>query len=311
MYYTLLVDISWGGFMDECLPLAGQARLQSLVWRLAKGSCTHTGPHGPGAPPSFGKLLQPCSSGPLGFFWRCTCHSSSSGWWGEEFLPLAVQSIAYSQLELLRWSSCRKFQKHSHGLMEQLEKVWPFWDHLHGRKVWGLGSSPLVGAACPHHGPLWADQRQDGWWHGPPTAPLPPFLHVLVVLVVLWRWLPQNCCPGTDRRVHWLLPERHHFSARHLFLSNLALLLLLLRFFFFWYPHFFKVTIFFSQLLFTHPSLFQAFNAWAAWAHLEKRLWTSSVPFEQQGLWTSLIHVAKNNALGTLDSSGKAELWAF
>ena len=59
------------------------------------------------------------------------------------------------------------------------------------------------------------------------------------------------------------------------------------------------------------PFSFPSLQCLAAWAHLEKRLWTSSVPFEQQGLWTSLIHVAKNNALGTLDSSGKAELWAF
>ena len=73
----------------------------------------------------------------------------------------------------------------------------------------------------------------------------------------LWRWLLQYCCPGSDRRVHWLLPERHDFSARHLFLSNLALLLLAFSgFSFSGTPHFFKVTIFFSQLLFTHPSLF-------------------------------------------------------
>ena len=152
MYCTLLVDISWGGFMDECLPLAGQARLQSLVWRLAKGSCTHTGPHGPGAPPSFGKLLQPCSSGPSGFFWRCTCRSSSSGRWGEEFLSLAVQSIAYGQLELL---TCRKFRKNSHGLMEQLEEGFGRANIL---RLWDL-AAPL-----------------------PPFPSLFPSLHVLVVL---------------------------------------------------------------------------------------------------------------------------------
>ena len=40
-------------------------------------SCTHTGPHAAGAPPSFAKLLQPCSSGRSVFFWRCTCLSNS------------------------------------------------------------------------------------------------------------------------------------------------------------------------------------------------------------------------------------------